>query len=176
MSLPQGRRDIGSAVDQHTIIASPLDGQKGLTMKAYFDIDITNTAHLTALATLAQAGITVTLGESASPAASDKPAKASKPRTYAAVHDITCVWHVADNGGVTYTHADGSYVCESGVRKVLNARLRSLGGTWDKNARVWVLPTDARPEDGSAADVTAEEWQAVRDAAAARAARRAAAR
>ena len=146
-------------------------------MRAYFDVDITCTEHLQALATLAQAGIKVTLGDaSASPAASDKPAKASKPREYAAVHDVTCVWHVADNGGVTYTHADGSYVGESGVRKVLNARLRSLGGVWDKDNRVWVLPTDARPEDGSAADVTAEEWQAARDAAAARAAKRAAAR
>ena len=143
-------------------------------MKAFFDIDITNTAHLTALATLAQAGITVTLGESAAPASGKAPAKASKPREYAACHDMTCIWHVADNGGVTYTHADGSYVGESGVRKVLNARLRSLGGTWDKDARVWILPTDARPEDGSAADVTAEEWQAARDAAAARAAKRAA--
>lgn len=143
-------------------------------MRAFFDFDFSNERHMTAIATLAQAGITVMLGSAGtSVPACEKPAK---PRTYAAVHDITCVWHVADNGGVTYTHADGSYVGESGVRKVLNARLRSLGGTWDKDARMWVLPTDNRPADGSAADVTAEEWQAARDKAAERAAKRAAAR
>jgi len=143
-------------------------------MRAYFELDMSNLEHLKALTALAQAGVTVTLGESAAPTSADKPAKASKPRTYAAVHDVTCVWHVADNGGVTYTYADGSYVSESGVRKCINAKLRGLGGVWDKNARVWVLPTDNRPQDGESVTVTAEEWQAARDKAAERAAKRAA--
>lgn len=143
-------------------------------MRATFELDMSNLEHLKALATLAQAGITVTLGESASVASTDKPAKASKPREYAAVHDVECVYHVADNGGVTYTTPDGKYVAESGVRKCVNAKLRSLGGVWDKDARVWTLPTDNRPADGATVTVTAEEWQAARDAAAARAAKRAA--
>lgn len=145
-------------------------------MRAYFELDMSNLEHLKALAALAQAGITVTLGESASPAASDKPAKAAKPKAYAEVHDVDCMYHVNANGGVTYTYADDkqSYVGESGIRKCVNAKLRALGGVWDKDARVWILPTDNRPADGKIVTVLAAEWQAARDAAAARAAKRAA--
>lgn len=42
---------------------------------------------------------------------------------------------------VSYAYADGKYVGDKGVRMFINSKLKEHGATWDKEGKVWVLPT-----------------------------------
>ena len=129
----------------------------------------------------------------------DAPEPEPEPvREYKPTHDVVLAL-VADKAYVHCTTLDGKFVGESGVRKAVNARIRKAGGVWDQTHKAYKFPsakaasnyvageTDAAikartPEgaepdasafpDGYFALVTAEQWQAQRDAAAARKARK----
>lgn len=142
-------------------------------------LDLTNADHASALAqfimlaTQVGAQFQVGVGASQAPAQADAPAPAPAPkREYEPTHDVVLAL-VVDKAHVSYTTLEGKYVGESGIRKALNARIRKAGGVWDGERKAYKFPS---PEDAQAfagdgkVTVTAEEWQAQRDRAAAKAA------
>lgn len=50
----------------------------------------------------------------------------------------------ADSKFVIYTNADGSYLKHKGIRQVLNARIKDLGGTWNAEVRAWEFSSVAK--------------------------------
>lgn len=145
-------------------------------MRVYFDIDLANNAQLFTdiVSKLATAGISITTGD-APASQTTTPEKPKKAHKLESVHDVVLKW-VSDGTSVSYTTADGKYVGEICVRRVMNGRLRTAGATWDKDARKWVFASKDAVKafvTSTSAVVTANEWQAQRDKAAERAAKRA---
>lgn len=81
---------------------------------------------------------------------------------------------VQKDNTITYTHNDekGSYVHEKVVRAALNTRIKNAGGTWDKDAKIWVFNTKTGKRNikdatefvaNNSHELTAEELNAVRD-------------
>lgn len=178
---------------------SPTVGRKGGFMTTMvIALDLTNTEHAQALAQFivlaTQIGAQFQVGVGAAQA--DAPAPAPAPqREYEPTHDVV-LRLVVDKAHVTYTAVNGGYVGESGIRKALNARIRKAGGVWDDERKAYKFPspeaaqeyaTSETIEASKASDeaveaigagahdvavVTAEQWQAQRDRAAAKAARK----
>ena len=114
---------------------------------------------------------------------------ASTPKEYAPATDVECAW-VLNKTLVTYTLADGKYAGQTGVRKTLNARLRSAGAEWNAEKKAWAFKSSkaalAFVESDVAAHydtldgisvehptlVTAQEIESVREKAQARASKK----
>lgn len=98
----------------------------------------------------------------------------SAPKTYEHVsEDFTDFVFVVKDNTVNITHKDGTYLHEKAPRKILNARLKACGATYDKNGKAWVFLTKGGKRDIKGAtefvanhsnEVTADELNAIRDA------------
>lgn len=79
---------------------------------------------------------------------------------------------VRKDNTVTVVGADGKYLYQKAPRAALNARLKSAGFVYDKDAKAWVLTTKGGKRDIKGAEkfvaehsneVTADEMNAIRD-------------
>lgn len=150
-------------------------------MLVAMNFDFTNPSHAQLFAHVyaqcVSAGVPVQMSELASvpvaPVSTPVPVTpvATPTKSYAPATDVQCVW-VVDKTKVSYTLADGKYVGQTGARKTLNARLRDAGATYDATAKVWKFASSKKAEDfvaKTSALVTAQEIEAVREKAQARA-------
>lgn len=122
--------------------------------------------------------LSVVRGLSVSPATPSRIETPSTPiapvaKTYEHVsEDFTDFVFVVKDNKVSYTHKDGTYLHEKAPRKVLNARLKACGATYDKDSKAWVFLTKSGKRDIKGAtefvanhsnEVTADEINAIRD-------------
>lgn len=166
-------------------------------------IDFANVAHAQAFAQIAalaaQNGMALQVGVGASApapatAVAQPTAEVKAPKTYAPTED-TLVRLVVDKTLVKAVTLDGKFIGASGVRKVVNARIREAGGAWDAEHKAYKFTKSAKAiafaeqetlnavgvkgesvvtaECPYVALVTAEQWQAQRDRAVARAEKKA---
>lgn len=175
----------------NTIVALAVDFTQASHASAF--------AQIITLATQAGIPVQVGVGASAPVAQADAPAnaQAQAPKAYEDVHDVA-LRLVVDKAYVSYASLAGKYVGESGVRKALNARIREAGGVWDADRKAYKFASAkaankfAETASNAAVDasedakramledadthwvalVTAQEWQAQRDKAAARKAKK----
>lgn len=166
-------------------------------------VDFANTDHVSALAQImalaTQAGIAIQVGvgASASAVSESKPARERKPLADTA---DTFVRLAIDGKHVTFQTPDGKYLGTAGIRKVMNARVKDGGATWDADKKAWAFksaqaarkwavaqadaavkaltPEGQEPDaskfpEGDFALVTAREWADQREKAQARAERKA---
>ena len=165
-------------------------------------IDLTNVAHVSALASIAQAcaeaGIALqtlptSVGATApTPTQAQAPVPAPKERKLADTCDTLVGITLVSDRKCRFTTLDGKYLGIAGVRKAMNARIRNHA-QWSSDDRAWVFSSaeacnkwiaaqaeaalehmgdDAEIPEGDFALVTAEEWDAIRSKAEARKARK----
>lgn len=132
-------------------------------MMTLFNFDFTNPTHtqvfaqVCALAT--QAGVPMQVmgagvSDMGTQVQASTPTQTQAPKVYAPAEDVACQWLV-DKTRVTYALANGKYAGQSGVRKTLNARLREAGATWDADKKAWVFKSTAAAKKFVEADVCA---------------------
>ena len=146
-------------------------------MLIQLNIDAADSCFAELMAFIAQHSLSATIGGQTAEQQVQTPAPAKKPRKLEDVHDVQCAWTI-DGKSVAYTTADGKYVGETCVRRELNSRLREAGAVWNKDLRQWEFKSPASAKkfaESVSATVTAQQWQARRDAAAQKHAKRAAA-
>lgn len=148
-------------------------------MLVAMNFDLTNPAHEELFKNLcvqcASAGVPVQMGATpVAPTPTPVSTPAPAPKTYAPAEDVQCVW-VHDKTRVSYTLADGKYAGQTGVRKVLNARLRNAGAEYNAEHKAYVFKSTKAAEKfiaDTSALVTAAEIEAVRAKAQERAAKK----
>ncbi len=72
-----------------------------------------------------------------------------------------CMW-VRDGAYVSTATAGGKFVGRSGIRKILNARIRKAGGTYDKAHKAYKFPNEQNAIDfvnATSATVTDEQFR-----------------
>lgn len=127
------------------------------------------------LLTVAQSmGVTgVTKSKSVAPTSRSEVKSAPVVKTYEHTSEsFSDFVFVRKDNAITITHKDGSFLFEKAPRQALNARLKSAGFVYDKDAKAWVLTTKGGKRDIAGAtkfvanhsnEVTADEINAIRD-------------
>lgn len=113
------------------------------------------------------------IASSVAPTSRSEVKSAPVAKTYEHVsEDFTDFVFVVKDNTVNITHKDGTYLHEKAPRKILNARLKANGATYDKDAKAWVFTKGGKRDIKGAKDfvanhsnaVTADEINAIRDA------------
>lgn len=120
---------------------------------------------------LTGAGMAVAEGKGTKVQATPAPAQYLPP-----AGDVACMY-VRDGRYVTAALAGGAYIGRTGIRRIMQARIREGGGKWDQTHRAYVFADAATAQafvKSADPTVTAAQWEAYRQAAAEKAQRKAA--